>query len=258
MEEVLMLRSLWGIALVGAMVCVTPALGSAQSTATSNETKNFEVIAVKGNTLVVKLPEGTRELTVPDSFRFTVNGQQMSVHQLQPGMSGTATITTRTTTTPVTVTEVKNGTVALVSGSSVYVRTGGDVKLFNQSELDKRGVQITVDGKPRAVNELHQGDQLSAVIVTSRPPRVVTEREVQATLAKAAAPASAAAAPAAPAPPAAARSAGAPAAAAPAAPTQVARALPKTASSSPAIALAGLVSLAFAVSLGIRRRRSAR
>ena len=66
-----------------------------------------------GNQLDVKLPEGTRELTVPDDFRFTVNGQQMSVHELKPGMKGTATITTRTTVTPVTVTEVKNGQVVV-------------------------------------------------------------------------------------------------------------------------------------------------
>ena len=58
------------------------------------------------------MPEGTRELTVPDDFRFTVNGQQLSVQQLKLGMKGTATVTTRTTVTPVTVTEIKNGTVA--------------------------------------------------------------------------------------------------------------------------------------------------
>ena len=64
-----------------------------------------------GNTLVVRLPEGTRELTVADDFRFIVNGQPLSVRELKAGMKGTATITTRTTVTPVTVTEVKNGTV---------------------------------------------------------------------------------------------------------------------------------------------------
>ena len=48
---------------------------------------------------------------VADDFRFTVNDQQLSVHQLKAGMKGTATITTKTTVTPVTVTEVKNGTV---------------------------------------------------------------------------------------------------------------------------------------------------
>ena len=151
-----------------------------------------------GNDLVVRLPEGTRQINVPPGFVFTVNGKPLSVSDLKPGMSGTATITTTTTVTPVTVTEVKSGTVALVSGTAVYVRTPEGVRLFTQSELDKRGMKIFVDGKPRAVNELHEGNKLTATIITTKPPSIVTEKEVQATLAKTgAAPAAAAAAPAA-------------------------------------------------------------
>ena len=93
----------------GALVCLTAGIAHAQTTSSATETKKFQVIAVDGSDLVVKLPEGTRELTVPDDFKFTVDGKQLSVHELKPGMAGTATITTRTTVTPVTVTEVKNG-----------------------------------------------------------------------------------------------------------------------------------------------------
>ena len=53
-----------------------------------------------GNRLVVRLPEGTRELTVPDDFRFNVDGKMLSVQELKPGMAGTATITTKTTRFP--------------------------------------------------------------------------------------------------------------------------------------------------------------
>ena len=106
-----MTRAISQVVLAAAVVCLTAVGSLAQQTTTSTETKTFEVLAVDGNVLVVRLPEGTRELTVPDDFRFTVNGQQMSVRELTPGMKGTATITTRTTVTPVTVTEVKNGTV---------------------------------------------------------------------------------------------------------------------------------------------------
>ena len=56
----------------------------------------------------------------------------MSVQQLKPGMKGTATITTKTTVTPVTVTEVKSGTVMQSSGSSIIVRTDEGVKMFTQ------------------------------------------------------------------------------------------------------------------------------
>ena len=55
-------------------------------------------------------------------------------------MNGTAVITTRTTTTPVTVTEVKNGTVMQTMGTSIIVRTGdNEIKMFSQSDIDKRG-----------------------------------------------------------------------------------------------------------------------
>ena len=141
------------------------------------------MIAVQGNQLVVVLPEGTRELTVADDFRFTVNGKQLAVRELRPGMKGTATITTRTTVTPVTVTEVKNGTVAYSAGSTIIVRTDEGIRSFTQSEVDKRGVKIMRSGKPAQVSDFRQGDKLSATIITSMPPKVVTEQEVQATLA---------------------------------------------------------------------------
>jgi hypothetical protein len=243
-----------GILAIGAVVCLA-ASASAQQTSTSTQTKQFEVIAVNGNQLVVRLPEGTREMTVADDFRFDVDGKQMSVHELKPGMKGTATVTTKTTVTPVTVTEVKNGTVMQASGASIIVRTDDGIKMFTEGDVAKRGIRITRDGKPIAFSSLHAGDSLSATIVTSKPPRVVTEKEVQATLAKAspaAAPAGAAAgagAAAAPAPAAAATSGtAAPAAAAP-------RTLPKTASPLPLVGLSGLASLLAAVALTVRRRR---
>jgi hypothetical protein len=171
-------------ALAAAVVGLTSVAALAQQSTTS-ETKTFEVLAVQGNQLVVSLPEGTRELTVADDFRFTVNGQQLGVRDLRPGMKGTATITTRTTVTPVTVTEVKNGTVAYASGGTIIVRTDEGIRSFTQGEVDKRGVKIMRSGKPAQVSDFRQGDRLSATIITSMPPRVVTEQEVQATLASA-------------------------------------------------------------------------
>ena len=90
------------------------------------------MIAVSGNDLVVKLPEGTREIRVPDDFRFTVDGRQLAARDLKPGMKGTATITTKTTVTPVVVTEVKNGEVVQASGATLLVRTEQGFKQFSQ------------------------------------------------------------------------------------------------------------------------------
>jgi len=269
-----MSRSMIGVATAAAVVCLTAVTSLAQTTTSSSETKSFEVLAVTGNELDVKLPEGTRELTVPDDFRFTVNGQQLSVHQLKPGMKGTATITTRTTVTPVTVTEIKNGQVVVRSGAGIIVRTGEGVKSFTQGDVDKRGVKIVRDGQPVQLSELREGDRLSAVIITSLPPKVMTEREVNATLAaaKASGGSSAAAAPAAAPAPArsASSSSSASASSRTTAPTSstapagssgsasqsasAGRSLPKTASSWPLVVLMSALSLAIGFVLTLRRR----
>jgi LPXTG-motif cell wall-anchored protein len=258
---------------------LTAAVSFAQ-TSTASETKQFRIIAVDGNRLIVNLPEGTRDMTVADDFRFVVDGKPLSVRELKPGMSGTATITTRTTLVPVTVTEVKNGTVAQVSGSAMIVRTDEGIKMFTQSDVDKRGVTIMREGKPARVSDFRANDKLSATIITSLPPRVMTEQEVQATLAReGGAPAAAAAGGAGGGAAggaargatggAAGGGAGSAASSAPAASRQATGAssqsasggaaqLPSTASPLPLLGLIGLASLATGLGLTARRRRASR
>jgi hypothetical protein len=239
-----MRSALGGLVLAAAFVGVAATASQAQQTSTSTQTKKFEIVAVDGNKLVVNLPEGTKELTVPDDFRFTVNGQPLSVQELKPGMKGTATITTQTTVTPVTVTEVKNGTVYERSAGSITVQTPEGFKRFSQGDLDKRGVKIVKNGQPVDLEDLNKGDKLSATIVTSKPPRVMTKQEVQASVPTAAA---------APPPVATTGSTAPPPAAASAAP---AKTLPKTASSWPLVALLSVLSLGTGLVLTVGRRLS--
>ena len=70
-----MTRAVIRFVMCGALVCLSAAVTSAQ-TQTTSETKTFTVISVDGSQLVVRLPEGTRELTVPPDFRFTVDGKR--------------------------------------------------------------------------------------------------------------------------------------------------------------------------------------
>ena len=63
------------VALVAGIICAMSVMPQAQQTSSSTQTKNFEIIAVDGNMLVVRLPEGTKELTVPSDFRFMVDGK---------------------------------------------------------------------------------------------------------------------------------------------------------------------------------------
>ena len=166
-----------------ACACVlSTGAASALQTSSRTETRKFEVIAVDGNRLVVREAAGTKEYTVPATFRFTVDGRDLSVGELKPGMMGTATITTTTTVTPVTVTEVREATVMQVAGNSVIVRGSAGIQMFSPGEIAKRNIRIIRDGRTVDLSALRAGDRLTATIVTEHPPKVLTERDVKATL----------------------------------------------------------------------------
>lgn len=166
-----------------ALTLLTAGVATAQDTRTEKtDVFTFEVISVDGNNVVIKDSSGARELTVPDDFRFTVDGKQMSVHDLHAGMKGTAAVTTTTTTRPVYVTTVKKGTVVRQAGTSVWVKTDGATRKFTKSEVDARGIKIIMDGKPARLVDLKPGDTLTATIVTPAPPEVLTAKQVQAVL----------------------------------------------------------------------------
>jgi len=164
---------------------LTPAGSALAQTTTAVAVRNFEVISVEGNQLVLRDERGTNAYAVPDDFRFTVDGKKMSVSDLKPGMKGTAVVTTTTSVTPVFVTDVRRGTVLSVGPASVTVRDDtGTRKRFTQDQLNDRGVQIVRDGKVIHISQLTQGDEITATFISQTAPVIVTEQEVQATLAQ--------------------------------------------------------------------------
>ncbi len=176
-------NSTWLIGLGSiCLSCLIVNTASAQQQTTSSEVRNFEVVSVDGNRVVVKGERGAQELTVPEDFRVTVDGKSVSVRELRPGMKGSATITTTTTVTPVYVTEVRNAEVVQASASSIIVRGQNGFQMYTEGDLEKRGIKIFKNGRPVSFSDLSTRDKLTATIVTEGPPKVVTEREVQARL----------------------------------------------------------------------------
>src|SRR5579862_5792325 len=94
------------IAMVVGIICIVFAgLSIAQVQTEKNTTvgpaskdvtvERGEVVLVNGNDLVVKMEDGTiRHIyNVPESARVTVDGRQLGIHDLKPGMKLQRTIT---------------------------------------------------------------------------------------------------------------------------------------------------------------------
>jgi LPXTG-motif cell wall-anchored protein len=235
-----------------ALVLMAGTSWAQQTTARTTELRTFEVVSVDGNKVVIKEATGAREITVPPDFKFTVDGKEVGVDELKPGMRGTATITTTTTSTPVFVTEVRDAEVVQATGNSVTVRTANGFRMYGPGDVTKRNAKIMRDGQEIKFSDIRTGDHLTAVIITEGPPVVLTERDVKANLATPPPPPPAQTAPPPPPTP-------PPAVTPPPPPPEPAaepKKLPKTASNRPLIGTIGAVSLALAALLAIRRRRS--
>jgi hypothetical protein len=134
-----------------------------------------EVVYVSGNDVVVKMDDGqVRNFpNVPESARISVGGQQLSVHDLKPGMKLERTITT--TTTPQTVTTVKT-----VTGRVWQVRPPGSVTLTladgsHEAFQIPDGQKFMVEGRETDAFGLKKGMEISATKVVTEPMNVVSQ-----------------------------------------------------------------------------------
>jgi hypothetical protein len=142
-----------------------------------------EVVLVEGNDLVVKMEDGTiRHFpNVPESAQITVDGRQLGIHDLKPGMKLQRTITT--ITTPQTVT-----TVQTVKGRVFHVNPPLSVILAledgtNQQFKIPKGQKFNVNGEMVDAFGLKKGMNISATKIVEVPEIIVSEhRNVTGTL----------------------------------------------------------------------------
>ena len=178
--------------LLGALCVVTSAAAQTnETTTTESRQKSGVVETVYGNHVVLRDADGkSHEYTVPEDFKFQMNGKPITVADLQPGMKVQATITEQTTTRDVTVTRNVTGQVAQVAPGGIVVRDSSG-KLTSFAARDVEGKDLTIlrpgretPSRPQEISwkQLRVGDQLSATILTALPPQVVTRKSIDATV----------------------------------------------------------------------------
>jgi hypothetical protein len=142
--------------------------GAAQAQTTTTQVTG-EVVQVMGNDLVVKLTTGEfKSFHVPEARRFEIDGKDVSVHELQPGTTLTATV--KTTTTPVTTRtkKVVNGRVWYVAPPTVILTLeNGENKQYTVRDQDN--VRFIVSGQPATIFDLRKNMVVSAEKIVEEP-----------------------------------------------------------------------------------------
>ncbi len=170
--------------LLAGLCLVTSAAAQKNETTTTKTTQRSGVVeAVYGNKVVLKDADGTHEYTVPEGFHFQMDGKKITVAELKPGMKVEATITEQTTTRDVVVTRNVTGQVMQVAPGGIILKdSSGKLTSYGSQDVQGKDVTIVRNGRAIPVGQLRRGDNLTATIVTTLPPQVVTEKSVSATV----------------------------------------------------------------------------
>jgi LPXTG-motif cell wall-anchored protein len=176
----------WLVLGAGALCLSFAITGSAQVQTETNTTagqaakqvqvERATVVTVSGNDLVVKMEDGTiRHFpNVPESARVTVDGKQLGIHDLKPGMTLQRTITTTTTPKVITTTQSVTGTVWYVQPPDSVILTLADGK--NQRFKIPKGQKFDVNGQMVDAWGLKKGMSVSATKVVEQPITVVDQQ----------------------------------------------------------------------------------
>lgn len=179
----IILRCLLG----GSILCIAstlPSLAQVQTTKTESHgeatrevtVQRGEIVYLSGNTVVVKLEDGTlKEFdNVPDSVTFMVDGKPVSIRDAKVGMKLEKQTVKTTTPKVVTTVETVTGKVWQIQPPNWVILTleNGENQKFNIP----KGQKFTVDGQETDAWGLKKGMRISAQRVTQVPETVVAQQ----------------------------------------------------------------------------------
>jgi len=157
-----------GLATLAGLGCLT-AVGLAQQT---TSVERGTVLAVNGNEIMVRMDTGVvRHYTAPPGATANVDGKQITVAELRPGMKLERTTITTTTDRVVQSVRTTKGTVWQVNAPYV-IFTGPDGQ--NKQVKVPDGTKFTIDGEQKTVFDLRKGMKFTASIVTEAPETLVS------------------------------------------------------------------------------------
>jgi RNase P/RNase MRP subunit p29 len=134
-----------------------------------------EVVYVSGNDVMIKMEDGSLQdfFNVPDSTTVTVDGRQLNVHQIKPGMKIEKQTITTTTPRLVTKVETVTGKVFLSSPPNSVILTLEDGT--NQKFKIPKNQKFTIEGKETDAFGLRKGMRVTATRITETPETVVAQ-----------------------------------------------------------------------------------
>jgi len=135
-----------------------------------------EVVYVSGNSLVVKMEDGSLRHfeNVPDSARVTVDGKELGIRDLQPGMKLERTITTTTVPKTITTVQTVTGKVWNVNPPKTVILTLEDGT--NQQFTIPKNQKFKVDGQETDAWGLKKGMTISATKVVEVPEEEISQQ----------------------------------------------------------------------------------
>ena len=142
-----------------------------------------EVVTVAGNNLFVKMTDGTiRDFpNIPENAKVTVDGQQLGIHELKPGMKLVRATVTTSTPQVVTTVQTVTGKVWQVNPPLAVILTLENGQ--NQEFKIPDGQKFMVDGTETDAFGLKKGMVVTATKVVETPvTSVTTQKEVVGTM----------------------------------------------------------------------------